>query len=834
MMQTAFLVTAVLVVRRLFGERLHPYIRYSLWLLVALRLFLPVNVFHSPVSIPGGVEQAARWYSEQAVENSPVSGKQKDVILSAAAEEPVSYEEWSSAGGEDEVRSQSGGKEQDIPENHTADGKQVIAVDRVSREGQEVMAGRNAGEEKPVTADQAASGLRVSYAIGAVWLLGSLLTGGLLAVSCLHFRRRLYKMRKLYCILPPEGMVDRVYLFQKDNGEGERGAIQKGEIPVYLVKGLESPCLAGIFRPAIYIGTDVDTDSDIFRYAVAHEKVHFLHKDHLWAVLRILSVIVYWFHPFVWIAAAASARDGEIACDHGTVQRIGREERFAYGEMLLEFSRSKGRRIYSYGTMLQPGRSELKERIVRLTEIKRIRGWAGILTVIFMIVLTGCAFTGVPAERSEGQGNPVLTDDSGEQENLALTDGNGGQENLALTDGSGGQEKLALTDDSGEQENLALTNNSKGQDNPGSTDGAEEQINSQKTDSSENEFGEVEVKTAAELSAETVFGADGPWLDYAGKLGTGKESVIIFHDYFGLVVYDLLNERAIRCLDLKSIGCHMTQGDDACQVAVSADGTTIWLHPTSKRYYYRYDVEEDRLYKEALVKTFKVDLEGEELFDRYLVTEGGSTEYTGWQSNYLYEEYKDERGLQSAYIYLYIPREKEQTLGSLELVWDDMVFILKWENLPGETDGFPLHYDGAVNDVEIIYDKPCNYSRISDEYQSRVHPLTQETVMHEGIDFAAKEGTDITAAADGVVYETGYSEKYGNYAVLLHINGDLTYYCHCREVTVKKEDQVKRGQKIATVGTTGRSTGPHLHFALSQSGYFVDPADHMQILLQLE
>ncbi len=821
MIQTAFLVTAVLMVRRLFGERLHPYIRYSLWLLVALRLFLPVNVFHSPVSIPGGVEQAARWYSEQADENSPVSGKQKDVILLAAAEEPVSYEQRSNAGGEDEVRSQSGGKEQDIPENHTADGKQVIAADRLSREGQEAMAGRNAGEEKPVTADQAASGLRVSYAIGAVWLLGSLLTGGLLAVSCLHFRRRLYKMRKLYCILPPEGMAEGAYFFQKDYREGEKGAIQKGEIPVYLVKGLESPCLAGIFRPAIYIGTDVDTDSDIFRYAVAHEKVHFLHKDHLWAVLRMLSVIVYWFHPFVWIAAAASARDGEIACDHGTVQRIGREERFAYGEMLLEFSRSKGRRIYSYGTMLQPGRSELKERIVRLTEIKRIRGWAGILTVVFMIVLTGCAFTGVPAERSEGQGNPVLTDDSGEQENLALTDG------------------------SGEQENLALTNNSKGQDNPGSTDGAEEQINSQKTESSDSKKvsvpgseqagnGEVEVKTAMDLSAETVFGADGPWLDYAGKLGTGKESVIIFHDYFGLVVYDLPNERAIRSLDLKSIGCHMTQGDDACQVAVSADGTTIWLHPTSKRYYYRYDVEEDRLYKEALVKTFKVDLEGEELFDRYLVTEGGSTEYTGWQSNYLYEEYKDEHGLQSAYIYLYIPREKEQTLGSLELVWDDMVFTLKWENLPGETDGFPLRYDGAVKDVEIIYDKPCNYSRISDTYQSRVHPLTQETVMHEGIDFAAKEGTDITAAADGVVYETGYSEKYGNYAVLLHINGDLTYYCHCREVTVKKEDQVKRGQKIATVGTTGRSTGPHLHFALSQSGYFVDPADHMQILLQLE
>ena len=183
----------------------------------------------------------------------------------------------------------------------------------------------------------------------------------------------------------------------------------------------------------------------------------------------------------------------------------------------------------------------------------------------------------------------------------------------------------------------------------------------------------------AAVSEETELGADGPTLDYAGQMDIGGEnsSVIIFHDYFGLVVYDLTHGTIVHSLDLSAIGCHFTQGDNVCQVAVSEDGTRVWLHPLSKRYLFRYDVEEEQLWQVPLVKSFQIDLEREDLFDRYLVTE---EQYIGWRSNYLYEEYRDERGLQTAYIYLYAsPSEGEAArMRNLQCVWDDMVFLL-WD-----------------------------------------------------------------------------------------------------------------------------------------------------------
>ncbi|MDE7259430.1 MAG: M56 family metallopeptidase, partial [Lachnospiraceae bacterium] len=389
-------------------------------------------------------------------------------------------------------------------------------------------------------------------------------------------------------------------------------------------------------RPAVYIGTEVDTDSDTFRYAVIHEQVHYLHGDHLWALLRMVMVSMYWFHPFVWIAAAASARDGEIACDYGTTRKIGQEEWFAYSEMLLTFSRIKrGKRVYSYGTMLRPGKSELKERILRLTEAKHSRAWAGVLAVVCMILIAGCALTGASTENAEGQDRRESEDSVGDSANDRQTSADSAEDR---------------EDSSGENGTGDLTEIKAGEVNDKSDDGisdglSQDDNSAEKDNSGETirEVGQIEAK-AAELSGETIFGADGPTLDYAGGLGTGKENVIIFHDYFGLIVYDLMNRKVVRSLALEPIGCHMTQGDGACQVAVSADGNTVWLHPGSKQYKYRYDVENNLLWQEPLVKTFDIDLEGEDLFNRYLVTEETTQKYVGWRSNYLYEDYKDERG----------------------------------------------------------------------------------------------------------------------------------------------------------------------------------------------
>ncbi|MCM1144209.1 MAG: M23/M56 family metallopeptidase [Blautia sp.] len=132
---------------------------------------------------------------------------------------------------------------------------------------------------------------------------------------------------------------------------------------------------------------------------------------------------------------------------------------------------------------------------------------------------------------------------------------------------------------------------------------------------------------------------------------------------------------------------------------------------------------------------------------------------------------------------------------------------------------------GVHNEVELIFQNPCPaYTRISDEFGVRVNPVTGEERTHNGVDFAAPEGSDVLAAAEGKVYQTGFDAANGNYIVLFHVlSGEYTYYTCCQDILVTEGETVSKGEKIATVGSTGMSTGAHLHFALSRDGEYVEP-----------
>ena len=95
--------------------------------------------------------------------------------------------------------------------------------------------------------------------------------------------------------------------------------------------------------------------------------------------------------------------------------------------------------------------------------------------------------------------------------------------------------------------------------------------------------------------------------------------------------------------------------------------------------------------------------------------------------------------------------------------------------------------------------------------------------LHSGIDIPAEQGTVILAAADGTVTEVGFDQERGNYLVLDHGGGLTTMYAHCRNVEVKEGDTVKPGEMVAAVGSTGMSTGPHLHFEVRQDGEAQNP-----------
>jgi murein DD-endopeptidase MepM/ murein hydrolase activator NlpD len=105
----------------------------------------------------------------------------------------------------------------------------------------------------------------------------------------------------------------------------------------------------------------------------------------------------------------------------------------------------------------------------------------------------------------------------------------------------------------------------------------------------------------------------------------------------------------------------------------------------------------------------------------------------------------------------------------------------------------------------------------------RIDPLNGRNALHTGMDFPSEVGRPISAAAGGVVVTQEFHPAYGNMVEVDHGNDLITRYAHASRVMVKKGDLVKRGQKIAEVGTTGRSTGPHLHFEVLVQGVFQDP-----------
>ncbi len=114
--------------------------------------------------------------------------------------------------------------------------------------------------------------------------------------------------------------------------------------------------------------------------------------------------------------------------------------------------------------------------------------------------------------------------------------------------------------------------------------------------------------------------------------------------------------------------------------------------------------------------------------------------------------------------------------------------------------------------------KPVVSGWLSSNFGWRIDPFTRKRAFHEGVDWVAKPGSDILAAAGGVVIYSRKHPQYGNMIEIDHGNGYVTRYAHAEELAATVGEVVLRGQKVATVGSTGRSTGPHLHFEVLKNG----------------
>jgi murein DD-endopeptidase MepM/ murein hydrolase activator NlpD len=132
-------------------------------------------------------------------------------------------------------------------------------------------------------------------------------------------------------------------------------------------------------------------------------------------------------------------------------------------------------------------------------------------------------------------------------------------------------------------------------------------------------------------------------------------------------------------------------------------------------------------------------------------------------------------------------------------------------------------FDQKIRKMMIPTQHPVKGGQLGSAFGWRIDPFTGRSALHTGLDFQADPGTAILAASGGVVVAQESHPAYGHMVEIDHGNGLLTRYAHASRVLVKKGDLIRRGQKVAEVGSTGRSTGPHLHFEVLVQGVPQDP-----------
>ena len=165
-------------------------------------------------------------------------------------------------------------------------------------------------------------------------------------------------------------------------------------LKVYMVNGIKSPCLFGIFRPAVYITEDAAKDNDSLEFIIIHELCHYRHGDMIWSAVRNILLAVYWINPLVWAAAFVSKRDCELACDEAAVAILGEEKRIAYGKALVDMVSKKrtASDIALASTSMSDG-SSLKERVRFIASKPKHSAAAAVILALAVLAAAGCTFT---------------------------------------------------------------------------------------------------------------------------------------------------------------------------------------------------------------------------------------------------------------------------------------------------------------------------------------------------------------------------------------------------------------------------------------------------------
>lgn len=338
LLTSSVLILALLLLRLLFRKTISRQVQYALWGLVALRLLVPVSLPAMEHNVLTAAEPVTARITAPALYVTPY----RETIVSAPPgvfQTPAPYQSF---------------RVDTATEDSTVtftDGKNVThSIEYQSQ-------------------------IPLTPVLKAVWYAGMTIMAVWFLLANLRFLLRLRRSRKPY-------------------------PVENCPYPVYLTAELPSPCLFGLFHPAVYLTPAAVESPETLRHVLIHETTHARHLDPLWSLLRCVCLAVYWFDPLVWIAAIVSRRDCELACDEGALRQLGESERIPYGQTLLRLIPVAGRPESPMlsATTMTAGKRELKDRVTRIAENRRTVGVA-LLAVVTAAALV-CALTFTRAKPS--------------------------------------------------------------------------------------------------------------------------------------------------------------------------------------------------------------------------------------------------------------------------------------------------------------------------------------------------------------------------------------------------------------------------------------------------
>lgn len=191
-------------------------------------------------------------------------------------------------------------------------------------------------------------------------------------------------------------------------------APKEGRPAVRLTQTALSPCLFGLFPPAIYVTMDCAQDEQLLHHCAEHEYTHYLHRDHIWAVLRGVCLALHWFNPLVWWAAALSRTDAELFCDEDTVRRLGEDARVDYGRSLIRMTCRERVDPLSAATTMSGRGGQLRTRIISITKHPKTAIPVLILVLLLCAAAVGCTMTGAK-DAAPAQQTPERTETTPEE-----------------------------------------------------------------------------------------------------------------------------------------------------------------------------------------------------------------------------------------------------------------------------------------------------------------------------------------------------------------------------------------------------------------------------------